>query len=254
MRYLLSQASQSILAQLAQERTLCAFDFDGTLAPIVEHPNQARLSDRTRQLLGRLAALYPCVILSGRARADLLGRLSGMPLERVFGSHGAEGEGAKPKRQPRVQRWKAAIELELGPVPGLWVEDKGLSLAVHYRQSPRRSEVLRQILRATQNLERARVFGGKYVVNLVVDGDPHKGTALLAERDRLRCDSVLYVGDDQNDEEAFAIGGRTIAVRIGRTLRSRACYYLRAQSEMDSLLELMVTLRERIRNAVAENA
>ena len=97
MRYILSQTSRSILAQLAQERTLCAFDFDGTLAPIVEDPDQAVLSDRTRNLLGRLAALYPCVILSGRARTDLLGRLSGMPLERVFGSHGAEGEGPKPK-------------------------------------------------------------------------------------------------------------------------------------------------------------
>ena len=117
---------------------------------------------------------------------------------------------------------------------------------MHYRQSARRSELLRQILRAAKNLERARVFGGKYVVNLVVDSDPHKGTALIAERDRLRCDSVLYVGDDQNDEDAFAIGGKTIAVRIGRSLRSRACYYLRAQSEMDALLELMVTLREQL--------
>lgn len=244
MRYLLSKTSRLILAQLAQEQTLCAFDFDGTLAPIVENPDQAILSDRTRRLLGRLAALYPTIILSGRARADLLGRLGGLPLERVFGSHGAEREGPKPKRKPHVRRWKAALELELGPVPGLWVEDKGLSLAVHYRQSPRRSEVLRQILRATQMLERARVFGGKYVVNIVVDGDPHKGTALVAERDRLRCDSVLYVGDDQNDEDAFAIGGRIVAVRIGRTSRSRACYYLRSQSEMDALLEFMVTLRE----------
>jgi len=247
MRYLLSPACRSILAQLALERTLCAFDFDGTLAPIVDNPDQAMLSGGTRQLLGRLAALYPCVILSGRARTDLLGKLGGMPLERVFGNHGAEGEGPKPWRRPHVQRWKAAIELELGPVPGLWVEDKGLSLAVHYRQSPRRSEVLRQILKATQNLQRARVFGGKYVVNLVVDGDPHKGTALIAERERLRCDSVLYVGDDRNDEDAFSIGGRTIAVRIGRAWHSRAGYYLHAQSEIDTLLELMVTLREQVR-------
>jgi trehalose 6-phosphate phosphatase len=253
MRYLLSQASRSILAQLAAERTLCAFDFDGTLAPIVENPDDAILSDRTRDLMGRLVALYPCVILSGRARKDLLGRLSGLSLEQVFGSHGAEGSGPKPNRQPHVQRWKAAIELELGPVPGLWVEDKGLSLAVHYRQSPRRSEVLRQILRATRNLERARVIGGKYVVNLVVDGDPNKGTALVAERERLRCDSVLYVGDDQNDEDAFAVGGRTVAVRIGRTLRSRAGYYLRAQKEMDTLLELMVMLRKKLSGAILQS-
>ena len=73
-----------------------------------------------------------------------------------------------------MRQWKAAIELELGSVPGLWVEDKGLSLAVHYRQSPRRAEVRRQILRATRSLQGARVFGGKYVVNLTADSAPKK--------------------------------------------------------------------------------
>jgi len=249
MRYILSQASRATLAELAQERTLCAFDFDGTLAPIVDNPDAAALSKRTQRALGRLTALYPCVILSGRARPDLMGRLDGMPFERVFGNHGAEGAGPKPKPRPEVKKWKAALELELGTVPGLWVEDKGLSLAVHYRQSPNRSAALRQILRAAQNLAGARVLGGKQVVNLVVDGDPDKGTVLLSERARLRCESVLYVGDDRNDEEAFAIGGRTIAVRVGRALRSQASYYLRTQSEMDTLLELMVKLREGIQSS-----
>src|ERR1035438_8557837 len=59
MLYLLSRASRAILKRLAQERTLCAFDFDGTLSPIVEHPDQAVMGDKTRSLLGRLAALYP---------------------------------------------------------------------------------------------------------------------------------------------------------------------------------------------------
>ncbi|MEP7351668.1 MAG: trehalose-phosphatase [Acidobacteriota bacterium] len=244
MRYLLSGASQSILAALAQERTLCAFDFDGTLAPIVKHPDQARLSDCTRQLLVRLAELYPCVILSGRGRAELLGKLGGIPFAGVFGSHGAEGGGAKPEAHPLVTQWKAALELGLSSVPGLWVEDKGLSLAVHYRDSSRKPEVRRQILLIAQNLDQARIVGGKDVVNVVVDGDPHKGTALLAERDRLRCESVLYVGDDDNDEDAFAIGGRMISVRIGRSITSKASYYLRAQAEIDTLIQLMVRLRE----------
>jgi trehalose 6-phosphate phosphatase len=175
----------------------------------------------------------------------LLDKLGGMPVQRVFGNHGAEGEGTGSKRRPDLQRWKAAIEVDLGRAPGVWVEDKGLSLAVHYRQSPQKAEIRRQILRTTRKIERARVYGGKYVVNVVVDGDPHKGTALLAERDRLRCDSVLYVGDDQNDEDAFAIGGNIVSVRIGRTKRSRADFYLRSQEEMDTLLQQLVALRER---------
>ncbi|MEP6960764.1 MAG: trehalose-phosphatase [Acidobacteriota bacterium] len=245
MRSILSRESNALLSRLAHEKTLCAFDFDGTLAPIVEHPDQAGMRDQTRRLLVRLAALYPCVILSGRTRADLLGKLRGVDVEKVIGSHGAESSGPKNKSaRPQVQRWKAAIELELGPVPGLWVEDKGLSLAVHYRQAGSKAEVQRRIHKAVQNLERARVFGGKHVVNVVVDGDPDKGTALTAERDRLRCDWVLYVGDDDNDEDAFAIGGNLVGVRVGRKLKTHARYFLRSQPEINLLLERMVDLRE----------
>lgn len=243
MQYLLSRASGSILRRLSREKTLCAFDFDGTLAPIVEHPDQAALRDLTRQLLCRLAAAYPCVILSGRARVDLLSKLGGVGFERVIGNHGAETEGVPRKARRQVGRWKAAIETELGPIPGLWVEDKGFSLAVHYRQSPEKAEIRRRILEATQNLEQVRVFGGKKVVNLVVDGAPHKGEALAAERDRLRCTWVLYVGDDVNDEEAFALDGNTISVRVGKKRQSHARYYLRTQAEIDKLLALLVLLR-----------
>ena len=100
MQYLLSRASRAILSRLAQERTLCAFDFDGTLSPIVERPEQAGMGEQTQILLGQLAALYPCVIVSGRARADLLGRLNGVKVERVIGNHGAETEATTPK--PRL--------------------------------------------------------------------------------------------------------------------------------------------------------
>ncbi|HZO56877.1 MAG TPA: trehalose-phosphatase [Bryobacteraceae bacterium] len=244
MRYLLSRASRPVLARLAQERTLCAFDFDGTLAPIAAHPGEAVLRDRTRNLLARLAALYPCVILSGRSRADLMDKLQGSGIERFIGSHGAETQDSKRNRHPQLRRWKAAIESELCGSPGLWIEDKGLSLAVHYRQAPRKAEAKRRILRATQNLEQARVFGGKQVVNLTVDGDPHKGIALAAERERLACNWVLYVGDDENDEEAFAIGGNLVGVRVGKRSHTHAGYYLRSQGEIDSLLETLIALRE----------
>ena len=100
MHYLLSKASRPVLTRLAKERTLCAFDFDGTLAPIVEHPDQACMRARTRYLLARLAALFPCVIFSGRKRADVLGKLSGVAVERVFGSHGAEAVGPVDTARP----------------------------------------------------------------------------------------------------------------------------------------------------------
>jgi trehalose-phosphatase len=125
----------------------------------------------------------------------------------------------------------------------VWVEDKGLSVAVHYRQSTRKAEARRRILTATRNLNHARVFGGKQVVNLALNRAPDKGAALATERERLGCDWVLYVGDDENDEEAFALDGNIVAVRIGRKQRSHARYYLRTQAEIDPLLERMVGLR-----------
>lgn len=243
MQYLLSRASRTILTRLAHERTLCAFDFDGTLSPIVEYPGQAVMGGQTRILLGRLAALYPCVIVSGRSRPDVLARLRGVKVARVVGNHGAETEATTAKPDSRVAQWKASLEYELGALPGLWVEDKGLSLAVHYRQSPQKTEARRRILAATRNLRHVRVVGGKQVVNLMVDRAPDKGEALAAERDRLLCNWVLYVGDDENDEDAFALHGNIVPVRIGRKRHSHARYYLHTQAEIDKLLELLVLLR-----------
>jgi trehalose 6-phosphate phosphatase len=94
MQYLLSRACRAILKSLAQQRTLCAFDFDGTLSPIVDYPSRAGMREKTRILLARLAALHPCVIVSGRAGADLLRKLSGVKVARVIGNHGgAFGDG-----------------------------------------------------------------------------------------------------------------------------------------------------------------
>jgi trehalose 6-phosphate phosphatase len=243
MKYLLSKASLSVVKRLAQERTLCAFDFDGTLSPIVEHPDRAGMRVRTRNLLHRLSLLYPCIIVSGRARADVLCKLHGVNVARVIGNHGAETETAQDSRH-RAARWKTILELEIGPIPGMWMEDKGLSLAVHYRQSAQKAETRRQILAATRKLKHVQVFGGKQVVNVVMDGAPDKGDALAAERDRMGCNWALYVGDDENDEQAFALGGNVVSVRIGRKLRSHAHYYLRSQTEIDGLLDSLVRLRE----------
>ncbi len=243
MHYLLSRASRAILTQLAHEDALCAFDFDGTLSPIVERPEQAGMRARTRRLLIRLAALYPCIIVSGRARADVLSKLGAVKVARVIGNHGAETEAATRGSRRLVGRWKAALGRELGTIPGLWMEDKGVSMAVHYRQSPHRAQVLRQVLAAAGKLPEVRVFGGKQVVNLVPVGAPHKGDAVAAERARLGCQWVLYVGDDDNDEDAFALAGQVVPVRIGRKQRSHARYYLRSQAEIDDLLDLLVRLR-----------
>jgi trehalose 6-phosphate phosphatase len=243
MKYLLSKASLLLLTRLAHQRTLCAFDFDGTLAPIADHPDQAAMRKRTRDLLRRVASLYSCIVVSGRNRASVLEKLSGVHVAGVLGNHGAES-GKTPTARQDVKRWKAALEHELDLLPGIWIEEKESSLAIHYRLCSRKAEARRRIFAAAGKVKNVRVFGGKDVVNVMRKLAPHKGDALAAKRDRLQCNWVLYVGDDENDEDAFALRGNIVPVRIGRKQRTNARYYLRTQAEIDELLELLVRLRE----------
>ena len=69
MKHILAAPQRELLAQLAWSNVLLGFDYDGTLAPIVADPARAELRADTRRLLTRLAELYPCVVVSGRAVA-----------------------------------------------------------------------------------------------------------------------------------------------------------------------------------------
>jgi trehalose 6-phosphate phosphatase len=241
---LLSRACQPLLARLAREKTLCAFDFDGTLAPIVTHPGRARMRPRTRELLKRLSRLYPCAIFSGRSRADLRGKVQGSGIRDLAGNHGAEPSArSSAALRRKVAHWKTVLKSGIDDMPGVWIEDKGISLAVHYRQQPNKQAARRRIMRALASLDGVHAVGGKQVINLVAADAPHKGQALAAARDRLKCDWVLYVGDDDNDEDAFALSGNTVPVRVGQKRASKARYYLRNQAEMDTLLEALIGLR-----------
>jgi trehalose 6-phosphate phosphatase len=239
MRYLFSTATQPVWGLLAAERTLCAFDFDGTLAPIVERPELAAMRERTRELLRRVAAVYPCVVISGRSREDLAAKLVGVDVAGMVGNHGADGV-------VETGEWRRVMEAGVAGMDGVWVEDKGASLAVHYRQYAAKAEARKRIANVAAGLEGARVYGGKEVVNIVGEDAPHKGTALAAERERLGCEWVLFVGDDDNDEDAFGLGGNTVPVRVGERVRSKARYYVKDQTEVDRLLERLAALRERV--------
>lgn len=243
MRYLLSHQSRPILTRIAQVRTLYGFDYDGTLAPITEHPDQAVMRAETRKLLASLASAYPCVVLSGRSSDDVGAKLQGIPIARIIGNHGADVGAHRDEARRQVEEWKAVMEPALSAFAGLWLEDKGLSLAIHYRQASRKDEARRHILEAAGKLQSARVSGGKQVVNLTLCGAPNKGDALAHERDRLQCTGVFFIGDDDNDEDAFALQGDTVSVRVCPKRRSHARYYLRSQTEIDQLLALLVSLR-----------
>jgi trehalose 6-phosphate phosphatase len=125
------------------------------------------------------------------------------------------------------------------------IEDKEFSVAIHYRHALRRDAARRAILAVARSLDDMRIIGGKLVVNLVVPEAAHKGFALERERVHFGCDTAIYVGDDQTDEDVFQIDRpwRLLSIRVGRDRTSAATHYIRSQLEIDRLLGTLVALR-----------
>lgn len=246
MKHLLTNGSEAVLERFSWSRVLLAFDFDGTLAPIVDRPRDARMRARTRARLATLAERYPCAVISGRSRSDVTRRLSGVRVAAVIGNHGVEPTRDMATHAAAVARFLPVLQARLASMRGVEIEDKGYSVAIHYRRSRSKRAAKAAIHAAIAGLEGTpRVIGGKQVVNVVPAGAPHKGIAVQQLRQDLGADTVLYVGDDVTDEDVFALDepGRLLSVRIGRSSTSAAPYYLRDQSEIDALLDRLVKLR-----------
>ncbi|MEK6806019.1 MAG: trehalose-phosphatase [Pseudomonadota bacterium] len=232
-----------VLRAFAGPQTLFAFDYDGTLAPIVDDPAQARMRDTTRLLLTRLAQRSPCIVITGRSRQDVRPLLEGVPLIEIVGNHGLEAAGLEPLRYAaRVQSWQARLQPQLQAQTGVRIENKKFSLSVHYRQSADAEAAREAILAACAPLEGLRRVGGKCVVNLLPVEAAHKGAALLAAHARLGTRRVIFVGDDETDEDVFTLvlNDALLGIRVGLSTDSQARYGLRSQNEMEALLELLV--------------
>jgi trehalose 6-phosphate phosphatase len=250
MKSILARAEADRLAAFAGPDTLFAFDFDGTLAPIVANPARARLRAPTRKLLARLAQVRPCAVISGRSLADLVPRLAGLELELLVGNHGAEWHDTPIASlvQMPVRAWRRALHARLAGMPGVVIEDKGRSLAVHYRAAPDPVAAGRRVHAEARGLPSVRLVPGKRVLNLVPAQAPHKGEALVDACRRLGCTSALFLGDDVTDEDVFRMRRppiKLLGVRVGRSVKSKAPFFVRGQDEVDQLLRRLLTLTAR---------
>ncbi|SEQ97508.1 trehalose 6-phosphatase [Solimonas aquatica] len=239
---ILSPGGRAALAEFLRPNTLLAFDYDGTLAPIVDDPAQAQLRPRTQRLLQALARRRPTAVLSGRARADVLRLLAGIPLLEVVGNHGAEAYGLPPRLVTlRVEQWRQQLQARLQEFPGVQIEDKRLSLSLHYRHCDDAAAVEQQLRSLCRELPGVRLLGGKSVLNLLPVDAPCKGQGLRQVLERLGCPRAVFVGDDETDESVFRWRDpqRLLGVRVGRCERTAAEYLLESQADIDELLELL---------------
>lgn len=245
MVHILAKRHISRLFEFASSNVLVAFDYDGTLAPIAPDPEFAPMRPKTRRLLRGVARRYPCVVISGRARADLARCMDGVPVWHLSGNHGLEPWGENPAYPVQVAKWGRQLERRLVRYPGVFVENKVYSLTIHYRRARPKRLVLRAVHRALRTLRGARTIPGREAISVLPRGAVDKGDALERARRLLQCDLAIYVGDDDTDEDAFAAArpDRLLAIRIGLRHRSRARYHLRNQGEIDQLLETLIALR-----------
>lgn len=251
MKPLLGPEGLAALDRALAGRPLVAFDFDGTLAPIVEHPDDARVPPALVPRLARLAELVPVAIISGRAVADVARRLAFEP-HHVIGNHGAEdpslGDSGSASLDAEVDQSLAALRARIAAVKaeltshGVEVEDKGHSMALHYRRAPDRERARSAIADVVTGLDPAlTVYGGKEVVNIVVAAAPDKGKALLSLVQRGGFDAAFFAGDDVNDESVFerALPG-WVTARVGPAPDSSAQFCLSSIDEMPHVIEAMI--------------
>lgn len=222
-------------------RAAVMLDVDGTLAPIVARPELAEVPEEARAELRRLAGRYALVAcVSGRTGADAY-RLVGVDGIFYVGVHGLE-------LSPEADAWRAPLR-GFAELEWPWIEDKGLTVAFHWREAPDEEAAWSELEGIA---ERARASGlearwGRKVLELRPPVDADKGTAvrqLLAEHGLRR---ALYAGDDTTDLDAFrGLDGCEVAVRVAIAsaesppgLREAADIVVASPDELRKLLTLL---------------
>jgi trehalose 6-phosphate phosphatase len=249
LRSLLSPQGLEALETLARAPALFAFDFDGTLAPIRPRPDDVHVSATIASRLDKLARMRPVAIVTGRRIDDVRERLGFTPAW-IIGNHGAEDEG-DPEAAARARHALDALrerlrEREDGLAgAGVLVEDKGQSLALHFRTAPDRDAASAMIEDALAGFTHAlHVFGGKLVWNAVAADAPDKAVAVQRLIARAGVQAAFFAGDDVNDEPVFAAAQHQwVTVRIGCERRASAARFcIAGPHEMAGVLDRILAL------------
>jgi trehalose 6-phosphate phosphatase len=222
---------EQFAAALAGRRPAVFLDYDGVLTPIVDRPEDAVMSDGMREVVQALARRCPVCVVSGRDR-PVVQQLMGVGDLVVAGSHGFDiwspqegtiAHDAATGFDDLISEVRDRLRAEVGSIPGVVIEPKRASVAVHYRLAvpehhARVTAVVDELL--DEYSGRLKLTPGKMVYEFQPNIDWHKGKAVLHLLQTLDLDAddvvPLYLGDDITDEDAFkALTGRGVGIIVG---------------------------------------
>jgi trehalose 6-phosphate phosphatase len=241
-------------------------DYDGTLTPIVGRPDDAVLPPGIRDKLTRLTKnpAFSVGVISGRGLPEIRSMVG---IEGIYyaGNHGLEIEGpgmsyippAAGTARPMMRELAGQLAAKLANIDGVIIQDKGLSISIHYRMVAKGEErtvtdIVHRLTTGPCNEGKIRVFSGKKVweIRPPVDWDKGKAVAAIAgEIKRLHHPErllTIFLGDDITDEDAFRVvqspAGWSVYVG-GEAATSAAGYYLNSTEEVAELLARLLELK-----------
>lgn len=233
----------------AAPNILLFLDFDGTLVPIVSDPDKACLQRETRLVLETLTRQkrLRMVVISGRSLEDLSARVD-LPGVVLAGNHGLEIRGgsmqflepAADRMRPILAAQAEVFKRSLCQIPGVQVENKGLTLSIHYRRVPAdlRRRVVDRVRHSVRGDDRYRLTEGKKVLEVRPSVDWHKGKAVHWIRSQIACPALpIYIGDDSTDEDAFSALPDGVTIRVGGSVGSLAKYSADSPDEVRRFLQ-----------------
>lgn len=222
----------------AARRILLFLDFDGTLAPIVPDPAEARLDDAMRETLARVSRKEHIIItvISGRALDDVRARI-GLPDLVYAGNHGLEIDGpglhfiepVAAARREQLRGLTDRLATELRRCAGVLVENKGLTASIHYRRAAEANvQLIEKSVREAVSPVAAlfRVNLGRTIFELEPRTGWNKGSAVRWIQARLggKGSLCIYFGDDRTDEDAFRAVPEAVTFKVGPAAETRAKY------------------------------
>lgn len=253
------QHFETIQDCLKKKEPLVFLDFDGTLAPIANTPDEAGLANDMRELLQRFSQQYPTAVVSGRDTSGVQQKV-GLSNIHYAGSHGYEivgpghyhHENAEAQKLiPVLDELEKEIAEELTEIEGVELERKKYALAVHFRNVPhdKEGDLKATVKNVATTFKDIKEGSGKKVIELQPNIDWHKGHAVQELMAHMPKDDKevfpIYIGDDITDEDAFKVMGEGLAILVGdHGSKTQADYHLEDIGEVKEFLKWMLTLKK----------